>query len=61
MSDSTRQPTNARGSLDDSIGWRPPHVEPVPHDDPAMRRPDVRHDIPGAVEGGEPSTGWSLE
>jgi len=49
------------GTLDNAIGWTPPHAEPQQHDQPKYRPPDVKHDIPGAQPGGAPSTGWDTE
>jgi hypothetical protein len=55
--DPSKPPTNSPGSLDDPNTWRPPHVEPVQHDDPGMTLPDVKHDLgPDAQPGGKPST-----
>jgi hypothetical protein len=56
VSNPSRQPTNAPGSLDNPETWRPPHSEPTQHDDPSVKVPDVKHDIPGAQPGGKPST-----
>jgi len=48
----------APGSRDSESPWTAPHTEPQPHDQPGYVRPDVGHDIEGAIEGGKPSTGW---
>ena len=54
--DPSKPPTNSPGSLDNPSTWRPPHVEPVQHDDPKVPVPSVKEDLPGAQPGGRPST-----
>jgi hypothetical protein len=51
----SKRPTSAPGTLDLNT-WKPPHVEPVQHDDPKVPVPSVKEDLPGAQPGGRPST-----
>jgi hypothetical protein len=55
--------TQAPGSRDSELPWRPPTSSPTAPGDPAMQAPDVDQDLPGMSPklGGAPSTGWSTE
>ena len=59
-----KHPTDAPGTLDHLLPWRPPHSEPQPHDNPKIQAPDIEQDLgpntPGVL-GGAPSTGWDTE